>query len=128
ALGRRVAPERVGQLVAGQRPQPMSDEIDEDEPPLAAGQRPLEPLTVTLDRHPSADLDPERQPGTNIPPTGWRRTSPMPKLIRCECGFVAHGATDDEVIEVIRGHMRSDHPQLLAEVSRDDLVGWIEEG
>jgi predicted small metal-binding protein len=51
----------------------------------------------------------------------------MPKLIRCECGFIARGDTDDEVIEVIRGHMRSDHPQLLDQVSRDDLVGWIEE-
>jgi predicted small metal-binding protein len=51
----------------------------------------------------------------------------MAKLIRCECGFVARGATDDEVIEVIRGHMRSDHPQLLGQVSHEDLVGWIEE-
>jgi predicted small metal-binding protein len=52
----------------------------------------------------------------------------MAKLIRCECGFIARGDTDDEVIEVIRGHMRSDHPQLLDKVSHDDLVGWIEEG
>ena len=50
----------------------------------------------------------------------------MSKLIRCECGFVARGETDDEVIGVIRGHMASDHPELTESVSRDDLVGWIQ--
>jgi predicted small metal-binding protein len=51
----------------------------------------------------------------------------MAKLINCECGFVARGDTDEEVIDAIRAHMREDHPQLLDQVSRDDLVGWIEE-
>jgi predicted small metal-binding protein len=50
----------------------------------------------------------------------------MPKTIRCECGFVARGQSDDEVIEVIRGHMASDHPALLGSVSREDLAGWIQ--
>jgi predicted small metal-binding protein len=50
----------------------------------------------------------------------------MAKLIRCECGFVARGDTDDKVIEVIRGHMGRDHPVLLDSVSRDDLLGWIQ--
>jgi predicted small metal-binding protein len=51
----------------------------------------------------------------------------MAKAINCECGFVARGATDDEVVEVIRGHMATDHPALLASVDHADLYGWIEE-
>ena len=51
----------------------------------------------------------------------------MAKLINCECGFVARGGTDDEVIEKIRAHLKQDHPDVLAKVSRDDLIGWIEE-
>ena len=51
----------------------------------------------------------------------------MAKLVNCECGFVAHGDTDDEVIEIIRANLKQDHPQLLAKVSRDDLLGWIAE-
>jgi predicted small metal-binding protein len=51
----------------------------------------------------------------------------MAKLINCECGFVARGNTDDEVIEKIRAHMKRDHPQVLAKVSREDLLGWITE-
>jgi predicted small metal-binding protein len=50
----------------------------------------------------------------------------MARLIRCECGFVARGDNDDQVIGSIRGHMASDHPALLTAVSRDDLLGWIQ--
>jgi len=49
----------------------------------------------------------------------------MAKLIRCECGFIARGDSDDQVVGVIRGHMASDHPALLDTVSRDDLFSWI---
>jgi predicted small metal-binding protein len=50
----------------------------------------------------------------------------MARIIRCECGFVARGDTDDEVITTIRGHMATDHPALLESVSRQDLLGWIQ--
>jgi predicted small metal-binding protein len=48
------------------------------------------------------------------------------KLIRCECGFVARGTTDEEVLTVIRGHLSTDHPALLHSVSREDLISWIQ--
>jgi len=50
----------------------------------------------------------------------------MARLIRCECGYVAKGDTDDDVVDTIREHMRTDHPALLDTVSRADLVGWIQ--
>ena len=50
----------------------------------------------------------------------------MAKLIRCECGFVARGESDDQVVGVIRGHMASDHPALLGTVSREDLLSWVQ--
>ena len=51
----------------------------------------------------------------------------MAKLINCECGYVARGESDAEVVQRIREHMRTDHPELLARVSDEDLRGWIEE-
>lgn len=48
------------------------------------------------------------------------------KLIRCECGFIARGDNDDQVVGEIRGHMSVDHPALLQSVTRDDLVSWIQ--
>ncbi len=50
----------------------------------------------------------------------------MSKLIRCECGYVAHGADDDDVVTAIEAHMATDHPDLLAQVDRADILGWIE--
>jgi predicted small metal-binding protein len=47
-------------------------------------------------------------------------------MIRCECGYVARGDSDDQVVGMIRGHMASDHPALLATVSTQDLVSWIQ--
>jgi hypothetical protein len=50
----------------------------------------------------------------------------MAKLIRCECGFVARGTSDDQVIGQIRDRLASDHPALLSSVSQEDLLGWIQ--
>lgn len=50
----------------------------------------------------------------------------MARIIRCVCGYIARGVTDDDVIGSIRGHMASDHPALLDEVSVADLRGWIQ--
>lgn len=51
----------------------------------------------------------------------------MAKLIRCECGFIAHSETDDGVVAAIEAHMRTDHPDVLASVDRQDIYGWIEQ-
>ena len=48
------------------------------------------------------------------------------KLIRCECGYVARGDSDDAVVGMIRGHMATDHPALLTSVSDQDLLSWIQ--
>jgi len=50
----------------------------------------------------------------------------MAKLIRCECGFVARGDSDDQVVGVLRGHLSTDHPALLAAVSQEDLLSWVQ--
>jgi predicted small metal-binding protein len=51
----------------------------------------------------------------------------MAKQIKCECGFLARGQSEDEVVAEIRAHMAADHPDLVGTISRDELVGWIEE-
>jgi predicted small metal-binding protein len=51
----------------------------------------------------------------------------MAKLIRCECGYIARGDSDDAVVDAIRDHMASDHPMLLDTVDRSEIFGWIEQ-
>ena len=51
----------------------------------------------------------------------------MAKQITCECGTVVRGESDDEVVAGAESHMRQDHPELVGQVSRDDMLSWIEE-
>ncbi len=51
----------------------------------------------------------------------------MAKLIRCECGFIAHGDSDDDVVAAIREHMSTDHPDVLASVDPQEIKSWIEQ-
>ena len=50
----------------------------------------------------------------------------MNRQVKCECGYIARAATDGEVLVKIREHMRTDHPDLLAKISDDDIRGWVE--
>jgi predicted small metal-binding protein len=51
----------------------------------------------------------------------------MAKQIRCECGFIVTGGSDEQVVSAIEAHMRSDHPAVLAGMERSEIFGWIEE-
>ncbi len=51
----------------------------------------------------------------------------MAKVIRCQCGFLGRGETVEEAATVIEAHMRSDHPELVGEVTREDLIAMAEE-
>ena len=51
----------------------------------------------------------------------------MAKVLRCECGYVSRGETDDELVEAAQRHIASDHPDLAGKVSREDLLSMTEE-
>jgi predicted small metal-binding protein len=50
----------------------------------------------------------------------------MSRQIKCECGFVARGESDNEVVTQIEGHIRSDHPELAETVTREEIASWVE--
>jgi hypothetical protein len=51
----------------------------------------------------------------------------MAKVIRCQCGFLGRGETAEEAVTAIEAHMRSDHPELVGKVTRQDLIAMAEE-
>ena len=51
----------------------------------------------------------------------------MAKVIRCQCGFLGRGETVEEAAAVIDEHMRSDHPELVGKVTREDPIAMAEE-
>jgi predicted small metal-binding protein len=49
------------------------------------------------------------------------------KRINCVCGYVVEGEDDDELWDKAQDHLRSDHPDLVDEVSREDILAQAEE-
>jgi predicted small metal-binding protein len=46
----------------------------------------------------------------------------MARMIQCECGYQALGATDDEVLASIMSHIESVHPDRVGVWSSSDLL------
>lgn len=51
----------------------------------------------------------------------------MAKQIICQCGYVGRGETSEDAVHVIEQHMQRDHPELVGEVSFEDLLAMAEE-
>lgn len=51
----------------------------------------------------------------------------MAKLINCECGLVARGRTDDELVAVVTEHVNRDHPELVGKLQREDILAMAQE-
>jgi predicted small metal-binding protein len=49
------------------------------------------------------------------------------KRVNCVCGVVVEGDDDDELWDMAQEHLRSDHPDLVGKVSRDDILAQAEE-
>jgi predicted small metal-binding protein len=49
------------------------------------------------------------------------------KQINCVCGYVVKGEDDDELWQQAQAHLRTDHPDLVGRVSREDILAQAEE-
>jgi predicted small metal-binding protein len=50
----------------------------------------------------------------------------MNKIIKCVCGFVVRGESDEELLDAAETHIREMHPELKGKVTRDDLLNMVE--
>ena len=51
----------------------------------------------------------------------------MAKVVNCECGHVVEAETDDELVASVQEHVRTTHPELVGEWSREDILRMAEE-
>lgn len=49
------------------------------------------------------------------------------KVINCECGYTVQGEDDDELVANAEAHIQRDHPDLVGQMSREQLLGMAEE-
>jgi predicted small metal-binding protein len=49
------------------------------------------------------------------------------KVLNCECGVSVRGETDDEVVDRALEHLRGQHPDVAATVTREQVLAMAEE-
>jgi predicted small metal-binding protein len=49
------------------------------------------------------------------------------KIINCDCGYTVRGEDDDELVRNAESHIQSDHPDMVGQVSREQLLAMAEE-
>ncbi len=56
------------------------------------------------------------------------KESVMAKVVNCPCGETVRGETDDELVANVEAHVRSDHPEMVGKMTREDVLGMAVEG
>jgi predicted small metal-binding protein len=51
----------------------------------------------------------------------------MAKIVNCECGYIARGSDNDEVLADLEAHIRRDHPEMVGKYQRAELLDMVEE-
>jgi predicted small metal-binding protein len=51
----------------------------------------------------------------------------MAKVINCDCGYVARGENDEELLADAHKHIQDEHPDLVGKVSDEDLLSQAQE-
>jgi predicted small metal-binding protein len=46
----------------------------------------------------------------------------MTKVVHCECGTSVQGQSDDELVENVEAHVKERHPDLVGQMSREQIL------
>jgi len=49
------------------------------------------------------------------------------KVVHCPCGTDVSGETDDELVAAVEAHVQSDHPDMVGQMSREQILGMAHE-
>ncbi len=44
------------------------------------------------------------------------------KVVHCPCGVNVEGETDDAIVENVQAHLATDHPELVDQYSREQIL------
>jgi predicted small metal-binding protein len=50
----------------------------------------------------------------------------MASQVTCQCGYVARDDDEDRVVELVREHIRTDHPELLESSTPEVIRTWVQ--
>ncbi|HXH87885.1 MAG TPA: DUF1059 domain-containing protein [Gaiellaceae bacterium] len=49
------------------------------------------------------------------------------KVVHCPCGKDVSGETEDELVTAVEKHVESDHPDMVGQYSREQIIGMAHE-
>ena len=49
------------------------------------------------------------------------------RMIRCDCGVIVRGSSDEELLKKADAHIRQDHPDLVGKIQLESLLAMAEE-
>jgi predicted small metal-binding protein len=51
----------------------------------------------------------------------------MAYVINCECGYVARGETEDDLVADAEQHIKDQHPEMADQMGREQILALAEE-
>jgi predicted small metal-binding protein len=51
----------------------------------------------------------------------------MAYVINCECGYVARGETEDDLVADAEQHIKDQHPEMADQMGREEILALAEE-
>jgi predicted small metal-binding protein len=51
----------------------------------------------------------------------------MAKVVHCECGTDVQGETDDELVANVEQHVQERHPDMVGQMSREQILEMAHE-
>ena len=51
----------------------------------------------------------------------------MTQFVHCQCGHTVQGETDDEIVAAVEEHVKEEHPELEAQMSREQILEMAHE-
>ena len=49
------------------------------------------------------------------------------KMVHCPCGVDVSGDTEDELVQNVQSHIKKDHPELVGQYSREQILAMAHE-
>jgi predicted small metal-binding protein len=49
------------------------------------------------------------------------------KVVHCECGHDVEAETDDELVAKVEEHVQERHPEMVGQMSREQILGMAHE-
>jgi hypothetical protein len=49
------------------------------------------------------------------------------KVVHCPCGTDVSGETDDELVAAVEAHVQADHPEMVGQMDREQILDMAHE-